>query len=297
MKKRIIFPLIALLALATACGSSQSDGEMTYHDPTNFFEPADTATDSTSILRRKFFADHGSYLLFNDTLQHSFLGYDTNGELEYFTETVDVNYTLGSHANSRIIYHYNYFNSYAEYKELVNYLEKFILVHFSTKLRPFSWLLVKNISYTLVGHSNTVKSYAASGQRCIALGCDALPTLNTDAKKQMLAKRQLSVIVGNLANNNTNAFDGFGAVSMNYYGTLAEDLNNTTECAKQHGFISVSKTMPGYMPDFSADLAAFASLVINYDENQLQKYYGNYPLIIKKYYIVRQVLTNLGYVF
>ena len=69
--------------------------EPDYKNPSDYFQPAADDNTEEAQLRRKFFADHGSYLLFNDTLQNVYLGKDINGDPRYFVETVDLTYTVG----------------------------------------------------------------------------------------------------------------------------------------------------------------------------------------------------------
>ena len=69
--------------------------EPDYKNPSDYFQPAADDNSEEAQLRRKFFADHGSYLLFNDTLQNVYLGKDINGDPRYFVETVDLTYTVG----------------------------------------------------------------------------------------------------------------------------------------------------------------------------------------------------------
>ena len=64
--------------------------EPDYKNPSDYFQPAADDNSEEAQLRRKFFADYGSYLLFNDTLQNVYLGKDINGDPRYFVETIDL---------------------------------------------------------------------------------------------------------------------------------------------------------------------------------------------------------------
>lgn len=296
--KKIIYLIPVLLAtlFLNACNNEDAT-QLDYHDPTVFFMPSDSATDSISVMRRQFFSDYGSYLLFNDTLQNNYLGKDVNGENRYFTETIDVAYSVGQTAYSSTQYNYTYFRDYDDCKAAVNFMKKFILIHLSNKLKPFSWFLAKSIT----GKTNTgniIKPYAMGGQRCIVLSCGLLPSLKTDALKQSLADRHLVVIIGNLANNNSSAFEYFYNISGSYYGSEIGISDAAEQAEKLHslGFISADPTLPGYYPSRSTDLSTFASIAITYTDDKVMSIYGKYPLIIEKVKIMKDVLTKLGYI-
>ena len=44
------------------------------------FMPAEGDNSEEAELRRRFFSEHGAYLLFSDTLQHEWIGVDANGD-------------------------------------------------------------------------------------------------------------------------------------------------------------------------------------------------------------------------
>ena len=67
------------------------------------FMPAAADDSEEAQLRREFYATYGSFLLFNDTLQHYETGRDVNGEVRYFTELLDLTYEVGmsTYSNSK----------------------------------------------------------------------------------------------------------------------------------------------------------------------------------------------------
>ena len=52
----------------------------------------------------------------------------------------------------------------------------------------------------------------------------------------------------------------------------------------------------GYFPSKSDDISSYVKLVVNNTENEVKSIYGNYPIVMSKYYIMKSILLNLGYV-
>lgn len=283
--------------LMAACGSEE-DPVLDYTDPTYNFIPADSAKDEISELRRQFYAETGSYLLFNDTLQCRYTGVDVNGTPRYFIEKLDINYTVGSTSYESTSYTYSNLATDERKKEAVEYLRTYILPHFSASLRPFSYFLTSKIIYKNTSGDVNDKVYAASGQRAVVLACSTLPSLRTEAQKQQLVSRQLNVVISKLATDHSDSFSDFAEVSASYYGSDIESVSGmtTTQLLRSKGFLS-SGNSSIYYPSLSDDISAYTSLVMNYTDERITKVYASYPLVIEKARLFKQDLTNIGFIF
>lgn len=286
---------MAILTLGSC--SKENDPVIDITDPAEVFLPAPDATDEISEIRRQFFKETGSYLLFNDTLQHKFIGQDANGEALYFTEVLDIKYEVGQTGTPPSFpYTFTYLNT-EKCKSALEYMKQFIFPHFSEELRPYSWLLVGNINGK-DNNNKVIHPYAAAGQRGIILACAQLDNLKTDAQKQQLANRHLVIIVQNLANKNANTFSEFTAVNSNDYSqyySVAEG-KTTLETVREKGFLGATNNYGTY-PTQSEDISAYSSLIVSYSTDQIEKAYANYPLIIKKVRLFKEALEKLGYIF
>ena len=112
MKKYPIF-LAACMSvfMMAACGGDEDTLSTEYQDPTVHFFPDPSATDETSVLQREFKKKYDSYLLFTDTLQHYQIGVDVNGDPQYFTELLNILYSVGQTASIVDRQTYTYFTS------------------------------------------------------------------------------------------------------------------------------------------------------------------------------------------
>lgn len=296
--KRIFYicSIFAFMILGLTSCSKEDDPSFNFSDPRDGFYPSEDATDEISVLRRDFYNETGSFLLFNDTLSHVYIGKDLNGEDCYKNELLDIRYEVGQTNTATYKPTYSYLNTSEECSNAVAYLKTFILPHLSDKLKPFSWFLAGTI-YDTNNMGDAIRPYAVSGQRAIVLACTQLKSLKTDAQKKQLANRHLLVIAQNIANNNSPSFSDFCAVSSNYYGTnLAVPDGETTQShVRSLGFLNIT-TVSSY-PSQTDDINAYASLIISYTDAQIEKAYGNYPLIISKAKMFRADLKKLGYIY
>ena len=296
MKKYIYSIALAVVAVCFGSCSSEDAPVLDYADPTNYFMPSDDATDTISVVRRKFKEEEGSYLLFTDTLQHYYIGTDVNGDDRYFTELLEVRYSVGSDVTQTYDDTYTYLTTDEKKLEAVDYLKTYILPHFSANLRPFSWFLAGIIKSTNNSGVAT-KPYVITGERAIVLACNNLKKLTTEASKKDYARSQLLTIVGDLASNNAAAFEEFVSVCSNYY---QKDLNTPSgtkdsDWVKSKGFANTTSSIT--FPSQEQDFNAFSTLVLTYTDEQIEKNYAKFPLVVSRAKMFRSVLTSLGYVF
>lgn len=50
-------------------------------------------------------------------------------------------------------------------------------------------------------------------------------------------------------------------------------------------------------PDKSVDVSDFLLLVFNSSDEEVQAKFENYPIVLKKYSIIKKLIVELGYVF
>lgn len=146
MKLTIYYTFFFLLACGlNSCGeedilTAEED------DRSSYFMPSPDATDEESVLRRNFYEEEHSYLLFNDTLRHEPLGIDFNGNMQYFTEVLDLSYNVGATSTPTVQYSYTYLSTLTEKQAAVDFMKAHVLNHLNESLRPYSWFLVREIS-------------------------------------------------------------------------------------------------------------------------------------------------------
>ncbi|MBQ4161295.1 MAG: hypothetical protein IJD84_00120 [Parabacteroides sp.] len=298
MKQNYIFLSVLLLGMLCAC--SEEDALVPEEaDVVSHFMPNLDDNSQEAELRRDFYSEENSYLLFNDTLYHELLGTDANGEPYYKTETLDILYSVGSDNTYENNHVYEYLSSYEEKEKAANFLQTYLLPHFGKQLRPFSWLLVNTIKYPLY---EDVYEYPAvlSGERCIAVSVGKLAEMAEDEKLAFAQSLQINVLSGALASK--REMDDFYAFGESLYEQMDFNYVFIPDYAYTCGFlnrkINPSTGMPmSFHPDKAADVNDFLLLVFNNTEEEVLSQFSGYPIVLKKYEIIKNLIVELGYVF
>lgn len=295
--------LLSMMSLGMLC--SCGDEDMLIGEEirvTDQFLPDSNNHSEVAELRRSFYQKEKSYLLFNDTLRHEQVGVTASGEPFYHTETLDILYSVGSTNMYENNFVYKYLPTYDEEKESSDFLSKRILPHLGDKLRPFSWLLVDTIKKPLY---EDVFEYpkVLSGERCVAIAVGRLTKAAEEEKAQLAQNLQVEVLSGALASKREmNEFysfcqDMYDQFDFNYF-QYGDHSEYTYTC----GFLSKKKNPSTGMemlahPDKSVDVSDFLLLVFNSSDEEVQAKFENYPIVLKKYSIIKKLIVELGYVF
>ncbi len=290
MNKIFISLMFFSALLMTAC--SEDEPEVGFTNPSDNFIPAADDHSFSAELRRSFKEQTGSYLLFSDTLQHKFLGVNINGNSIFFTEQLDPTYIVGQSNSSNSKYRFTNLENDEQKQMAVDFVKEQILPHVTNKLIPYSWFLCKGIKAdTNAAQDATV--YTASGQRCIVISFNLL-LRKKPIDKTVYANTVLQEIIGQLAVNNMDAFKDFLAYCKPYYGqNLPEEDLNKDDFLKM-GFKS-SPTIS--FPNQEDDLKDFVSSILANSQEEIEKEYADYPIILEKFRIAKETLVKLGYKF
>lgn len=271
----------------------------------NYFAVDNKATDEESVLKRQFYKDNGCYLLYNDTLRNDSIGKKPNGEIIYKTETIEVPYVMSGQRS--FAYKYTYIKDIDKKKAAVTFVEKYILPHLSTKLRPYSWLLVNSITkYAVQDNSYTYDSEkkSAVGNRATAVAIGTVFDMDEDDVKQFAKELSASILATKVSIQADNITAPFTKFSNSLYDTSAaiipDDDDSNMVLMQENGFICPNDSwgfaMHGQFPTKAQDIEAFAKLVVEKSEQEVRDTYNN-DIIVEKYLAMRQIILNLGYVF
>lgn len=305
--RHYFFYILALTVCLTIAGCSGDDDLTPSYADQNRFMATDSATNAVSALRNKFYWETGSYLLFNDTLRHEATGTDAAGNTLYTDELLDVSYVMASNAQ-RTAFKYQYLTLFSDMEQGVTFLKTYILPHLGPKLRPFSWLLVSHITrYTV---SDNVYSYDAEpqcvvGNRATALALDVLDGADDKGMQTTAAGILVDLLSTKVAQQPAKALNTFTQYSAAYYGhNVADphfDDDGNMKDMNNAGFIDGAYSW-GYLfwgqyPAQNDDIASYVNLALTQTEQEVSTQYADYPTIITKYQAMKQLLTDLGYVY
>ena len=296
--------LICALLLISSCKKEEVPVP-DVKDTSYYFEPLPTDTTEEASIRRAFMEKYGSHLLFNDTIQHEFRGVNVLGDSIWFTEKLDINYYIGSsYGTGTLHYTYELLSSLEYKKKATEFVETYVLPHFTNELQPYSWLVVNRIMYHDALHKITYP-YSCSGQRATAVACNGVQRYNESQKKKLAVQVIISLMT-QIETNNSDLFDEFTSISVRNYGVkFAESTitnKDNTEELRKAGFFSKGKnewsvSTNGLYPDKDKDVADYITLVATYTMEEIQTSYGAYEKIIEKASVMRRLFQSLGFKF
>ncbi len=207
-----IFYLIIFSLLLGAC--SKEDSLEPTGERDDYFSVPENATDPESVIRRKFYEDHGVHVLFNDTLRHEQRGTYADGTPYWYTETIDLGYSLRSDDGKD--FQFEYINTQTTKEEAIKFVEDYILPHLGKSVRPYSFLLVDNLSDWYGKKWRTIDYY--EGERCLALNMK--PVLDTEDEQAYSDYCTIifqSIVTNKMGKLDKAIFDEFNAFSDEYY--------------------------------------------------------------------------------
>lgn len=301
MKHNYIVWSFVLLGMMCAC--NEEDALVSEEsDVVSRFMPAAGDNSQEAELRRNFYKEENSYLLFNDTLYQQLVGTNAQGEPIYQTETLDILYSVGSDTQYDNSHVYKYLSSYGAKVSAISFLKTYLLPHFGKQLRPFSWLLVDEIKYTLY-EGYYEYPLVLSGERCIALAVGSLSAATEEEKLAFSQDLQIQVLNGALTSK--REMDDFYAFCEHLYEQIDftfsgyDDRNiYSYECGFLSPKINPSTGRPTFFhPDKANDVKSYLLLIFNNTEAEIQAKFASYPIVLQKYEIIKKLVSDLGYVF
>ena len=313
MKTRynILYISVLFLTGMTACAKEDT---LTPEVDTNIdcFAPAADAMDEESVLRRTFFEQENCYLLFSDTLRREELGKDSNGDMQYFIELLDVNYSVGASTNSSLTYSYKLLQSMEEKKQATSFLQEYVLPHLSASIRPFSWFLSTDIQYpdAMMGGSMT-STLTVSGERAVALAVGDILTLSEEGKNALAESFFISYLGGTVMDNEAALEEFYTSCGNMHEGKFSiadnpqKDMTLNLHHCKEAGFLvagvlkigSYVIQQLGKYPDKTDDINAYVELIFSSTMEQIKVDYAEYPKIIERAQLLSDLVIELGYIY
>lgn len=286
----------ALAALGfTSCTDSE-DEPLPGPKMENFFEVPDGDNSPEAQLRRDFFSKTGIYLVFNDVLAEYT---DDHGNKK--TETIDFNWNLtGNRSNT---YRFTYLDNYEDKKQVVEAMEKYLIPYINIpggQFKPYSFFI-----------ANTIEMYRSSRWRPQTfVQCwrsMGLPAEDWIGLSEEEAKDQgriiLRGIIDAVLDEYSDELNEFFAPVRDLQGAdiieIIEDWdseNPDLDAIYNLGYMGYSAS--SYWGDSfyygARDLSMFKDAIFNQTEAEFMEEWGNYPLVVQRYNILKQVIVDMG---
>lgn len=309
MRKYINISAVVCLFVALVCSCS-SDEDLTPSGANdNYFQVPEADKSEDAALRRQFYEKNGIYLLFNDTLRHEYVGKDVAGDDAYFNELIDFNYNLTDVGSSD--FDFTYLTSLSDKKAAVDFVEKYILPHFGGEgLAPYSFFIAnKLMEYGYANSSAWQKTWndrpTISCFRCMGLALGKVPSMTDDEKEAYASEICIAILKSKLTYTDERLDDFYAPANDLFYEYLEDvipgwsdyDWDGDLSVAYEYGFLKIDGGWYLWFPSMSNDFNYYFTLVMTKTEDEVKATYGDYPLVMQRYNMLRGIIESMGYKF
>lgn len=274
--------------MLTACGG-ENDLTPSNAD-VNGFAPAADDNSATAQLRNAFYKATGIFLLFNDTLTST----DTKGRPELFDATYAM---IGSVSNSQD-YRYSYITDVADQQRFSEAVKTYLLNKLG-KARPFSFLLVNDISYVNYNGSTKHVDYLLA-PRGYVLSTDNGQMY--DDPEGYFSDMLANIVVDKFERQASAVTDPFYAYGKTLYGNDLNDhdIDATEENVEwQYGFLekfeSFWSATDYYFPDRQRDLQDWVDVVLTMSRDEFVAKYGSQQIMVNKFDTLKSIIEQMGF--
>jgi len=285
---KYILSAAVALSMLTACGG-ENDLTPSNAD-VNGFAPAADDNSATAQLRNAFYKATGIFLLFNDTLTST----DTKGRPELFDATYAM---IGSVSNSQD-YRYSYITDVADQQRFSEAVKTHLLNKLG-KARPFSFLLVNDISYVNYNGSTKHVDYLLA-PRGYVLSTDNGQMY--DDPEGYFSDMLANIVVDKFERQASAVTDPFYAYGKTLYGNDLKDhdIDATEENVEwQYGFLekfeSFWSATDYYFPDRQRDLQGWVDVVLTMSRDDFVAKYGSQQIMVNKFDTLKSIIEQMGF--
>lgn len=302
MKRRnIIHSIIGSFIILFLLGACSEDELTPSGANDNKFAVPEGQNDAVSKLRKEFHDKNNIHLLFTDTLKREYIGKDAFGDDVWAVETVDLTYNLTASSGDNLSL--EYLDEEEEMKNAIELVEKQILPHIGGSMLPYSILLVKSIQRT-DSYGDIEDLAVQTNMRCLAIAVGEWLDMDEDEQAEQ-GQDILIELIQNKFSYTSDAAEPFLAFCNDlYYEDIIDyipDWDRNIEDIYELGMLSYGKDWDSPEWDWFVadrnDFNEFFNAVMRRTEEDFAEEYGNYPIIMQKYRIMRDTIIELGYKF
>lgn len=319
MKKFLYLTMIlGLLLTLGSCGHNEDAEAGPLEDDEWLYPYGSSQTDQ--VLQQKFYSTNKIYLLFNDTLRKQQVSVNPDGTPFYDYEAVRLEYVMsGSGDGTQRVFSFDYLQTDVEKQKAVDFIQQKVLPHLGESLLPFSILLVNRINYSHSDNSTyyqfmTTHPAVYAGWRCTAVALEGISQMDDKAQENYCSNILKEIINSKISSLPANTFDEFYSFCDAYYSTYGMNDAATKMLSSyptpydlgllENGYYAWSDgtdgrfTFPIYnIKARSYDLEDYTNHLFAMTEAEFTAKYGKYPIVMRKYSILRSIYESLGVKF
>lgn len=299
------------LALVTAlqlgaCSDSEDVLSPSNYNDDFFGVPAD-ATGPEADLRREFYKETGMHLLFTDVLRTTFLGLDPNGKEIYEYETIDFAWNLTDYDDD---YDWNptYIEDMDDKRKGADLFRENVFPHIKgSSMTAYSILLLADLEVYDTYDEEFYPAVTTSCWRSLAVNVNGWIEAETTEEAEDYTISICKALVSSKFTYKSNEAKPWFAICSEYYGERIRDFfedweGDDMDLIHSLGFLSYEEDYKG-RPRYdeflweSDDFDEFFDVLFTYTEDDFKAEYGQWPLIMEKYNLMKELIEKTGYKF
>jgi len=243
--------------------------------------------------------DHQIYLFYQETKVPVFYS-DTISTNPL--NVLNLNYQLAGPSSSYI---YTYAKKKADLLSGIAFVKNQLLPALGPKIKPYSFSLLDTVKTVIVyspDYSFTTNYNVLPG--LTTFGIAGIPRIATMTPAELVTYKA-DIFISLLTNplNSSGLLKDFSSASAGFYskyaypGAVNNDFYLEFKDKREYGFI-----LDGYESEYGystptefTDLTQFLTKVLTVSQADFEAVYGNYPLVMSKYNLLKEAITTLGF--
>lgn len=274
----------SIACLSVACGGEEDDTTPSYAD-INGFAPADDDNSPTAQLRRDFYNQTGSYLLFKDTL----ITRTSDGR----SELLDITYFIMGSIDwqSDYDYTYEYIEDIEQQRKAAEYVQKYLISRLG-KNTPYSFFLVNDLHYDYYGRLRQRDKVLGLRSYAISMGGGEA----YEDPETYFGDMIVDIVKNSISRVPEEVMNQFYAFSKDYYGNDVEGSLTDQEVWDLGMFYYIEDDRWGnYFYYQNTDLSLWLEAVLTMSPSEFEAEYGSSSVMMEKYALLRQIILDQGF--
>ena len=275
---------ICISGVCVACGGEEDDTTPSYAD-VNGFAPADDDNSPTAQLRRDFYNQTGSYLLFKDTL----ITHTSDGR----SELLDITYFIMGSIDwqSDYKYTYEYIEDIEQQRKAAEYVQKYLIKRLG-KNTPYSFFLVNDLHYDYYGRLRQRDKVLGLRSYVISMGGGEA----YDDPETYFGDMIVDIVKNSISRVPEELMNQFYAFSKDYYGNDVEGRLTDQEVWDLGMFYYIEDDWWGNNFYYqNTDLSLWLEAVLTMSPSEFEAEYGSSSVMMEKYALLRQIILDQGF--
>lgn len=274
----------SIACVSVACGGEEDDTTPSYAD-INGFAPAGDDNSPTAQLRRDFYNQTGSYLLFKDTL----ITRTSDGR----SELLDITYFIMGSIDwqSDYDYTYEYIEDIEQQRKAAEYVQKYLISRLG-KNTPYSFFLVNDLHYDYYGRLRQRDKVLGLRSYVISMGGGEA----YEDPETYFGDMIVDIVKNSISRVPEAVMNQFYAFSKDYYGNDVEGSLTDQEVWNLGMFYYIEDDWWGnYFYYESTDLSLWLEAVLTMSPSEFEAEYGSSSVMMEKYTLLREIILNQGF--